>query len=271
VRALLVVVLAAALVWIVRVQDARYDLRGAVRALYEKPVDPASFERGRPLVLFIGNSLTYVNDLPTMFARLARSLGSGAGVRSYAPGGQTFEGHLKDPSVAKMIAEGDWDYVVLQEQSQRPAFGDEQVERETMAPMLRLAELVHAARPRARLAFYETWGRRDGDAENCKEIPAVCTYAGQQARLNAAYEAMARRAPGVLVPVGAAWRAVRAAHPELVLYQADGVHPASAGTYLAACVFYAALTGKSPVGADALGLPEKDARILQEAAAAASR
>jgi hypothetical protein len=162
-----------------------------------------------------------------------------------------------------------WDIVVLQEQSQRPAFGDDQVEKETIQPALALDARIKAARPAARVVFYATWGRKNGDAANCKEIPEICTYDGQQARLDAAYGEMARRAQDALVPVGKAWRAVRAAHPELELYDKDGIHPSSRGTYLAACAFYAVIYKKSPVGADKLGLGA-DAEILQKAAAEAA-
>jgi hypothetical protein len=59
---------------------------------------------------------------------------------------------------------------------------------------------------------------------------------------------------------------VRLAHPEIGLYAGDGKHPSLQGSYLAACVFYAALFRRGVVGADRLGLEASEAGILQRAA-----
>ena len=45
-----------------------------------------------------------------------------------------------------------------------------------------------------------------------------------------------------------AWKKALAADPNLVLHQPDKSHPNPKGSYLAACVFYATLFDKSPVG-----------------------
>ena len=222
-----------------------------------------------PAVLFIGNSFTSVNDLPRTLARLTRSLGGRVFADSYAPGGQTFEGHSKDPELLKKIQSRDWDFVVLQEQSQRPAFGQAQVEAQTITPALRLAGLIRAAHPAAKVVFYETWGRKDGDQPNCKELPDICTYEGMQNRLDESYRLMALRSSGLLAPVGEAWARVRASSPSLELYSGDGIHPSTRGTYLAACVFCATLLQRGVTGAAALGLDRREALLLQKAAEAA--
>ena len=50
----------------------------------------------------------------------------------------------------------------------------------------------------------------------------------------------------------------------IVLWQADGIHPTLAGTYLAACVLYARIFNASPAGiADTAGLPPDVAGMLQ--------
>jgi hypothetical protein len=220
-------------------------------------------------VLFLGNSFTYVNDLPGTFAKVASSLGDRAEVEMFAPGAYTFERLSKDESAARLIKSRKWGFVVLQEQSQRPAFSDAQVAVEVVPYALKLHESIRANSARTRTVFYETWGRKDGDASNCKDVPEVCTYAGMQRRLTAAYRDLAVRTSAVLAPVGTAWAAVRLAHPEIELYAGDGIHPSPQGTYLAACVFYARLFGKSPAGADKLGLSAAEAKVLQEAAAEA--
>lgn len=226
---------------------------------------PASAEA--PRVLFIGNSFVYVNDLPGGLVKIARSLGGDLVVDSDSTGGSTLERHARDEGTRRKLAAGGWDFVVLQEQSQRPSFPSEQVAREVVPFALELNGLVRAGDKKTRTVFYETWGRKDGDASNCAQVPEVCTYAGMQDRLSATYADLARRTSAVLAPVGTAWRKVRLAHPEIPLYDGDGIHPSPQGTYLAACVFYAVFFRKSSLGADALGLRPVHARILQKAAA----
>jgi len=70
-----------------------------------------------------------------------------------------------------------------------------------------------------------------------------------------------------VAPVGDAWLHVHADHPGMSLWQDDGSHPTALGTYLAACVFYAAIFRASPDGlAFHGGVPDADARILQNEA-----
>jgi hypothetical protein len=55
-----------------------------------------------------------------------------------------------------------------------------------------------------------------------------------------------------------------------VLWNADGYHPAPAGSYLAACVFYKAFYERSPEGnAFRAGLSDADALRLRRAVASA--
>jgi hypothetical protein len=215
-------------------------------------------------ILFLGNSFTSVNDLPKTFAAVAASLGTAVETEAITPGGRTLEAHAADPAVRARIAARTWDFVVLQEQSQRPAFSAAQVETQVVPAALSLDALIRAAG--ARTVFYETWGRRDGDQDNCRSVPDICTYEGMQRRLDETYRDLAKRTAGLLSPAGEAWLRVRMTHPEIPLYAADGIHPSPQGTYLAACTLYAAVRRTGVVGADALGLPPDQAAILQHAA-----
>ena len=250
--AVLWAVLAALLVWL------RWPARGAPEAEVEAP--------GAPHVLFVGNSYTLYNELPVAFARVARSVGVPCAVDMVAPGSFTFERHSRYPATQQKIQARAWDFVVLQEQSQRAAFDESQVAREVIPAATALDSLIHESSPRTRTVFFETWGRRDGDPDNCKPVPRVCTYAGMQARLTDTYADLGRRTGAIVAPVGSAWAIVRRSHPEVNLYVADGSHPSLQGTYLAACVFVAALFGKSPVGATALQIAPSEAAVLQQAA-----
>ena len=223
----------------------------------------------RPLrILFVGNSLTYQNDLPRMFAGLAKSRGHDVQYDVYAPGGYRLSQHATDPRLLEKVNRGGWDVVVLQEQSQMPAMPRERLEREVYPFAQTLSQRIRAGSPRARIAFYQTMARRNGDAPTFPDLPEVGTYEGMQKRINAAYAHMARDNRGVLVAVGAIWEKARKQHPALPLY-ADDVHPSFIGTYLAACVFYATLFGDSPTGAaHPPGVDDATATILQTLASA---
>ncbi|MBC7576566.1 MAG: hypothetical protein H7312_04290 [Tardiphaga sp.] len=71
----------------------------------------------------------------------------------------------------------------------------------------------------------------------------------------------------LVIPAGLAFARLRAKQPELNLYQPDKRHPTLVGTYLAACVTFTALTGRSPVGNSYLaGLDAPTAKLLQSVA-----
>lgn len=189
-------------------------------------------------VLFIGNSYTAVNNLPQLTADCALSIGF-AGfpmeIASSTPGGTTFQVHTTNTTSQSLINQGNWDYVVLQEQSQLPSFPDAQVAVECFPFAATLNEQILAADSCTETIFYMTWGRQNGDASNCASWPPVCTYEGMDSLLNLRYRQMAIDNDAILSPVGAVWKYIRTNYPEINLYAADGSHPSLEGTYAAAC------------------------------------
>lgn len=196
--------------------------------------------------LFLGNSYTYVNDLPQMIADVAVSTGDTLLFDSNAPGGYTLQGHSTNATSLAKIAAGNWDYVVLQEQSQYPSFPINRVEAEVFPYAHILDSLINAQNSCAETVFYMTWGRKNGDASNCASWPPVCTYTGMDSLLNLRYRMMAENNNAILSPVGAVWKHIRQNFPLIDLYQADESHPSVAGTYAAACSFYTTLFRKDP-------------------------
>ncbi|HYG15677.1 MAG TPA: SGNH/GDSL hydrolase family protein, partial [Bacteroidia bacterium] len=73
-------------------------------------------------VLFIGNSYTRVNDLPLITSGIAMNMGDTLVYDVSYPDGYTLEQHFTNSTTLNKIKAGGWDYVVLQEQSQRPSF-----------------------------------------------------------------------------------------------------------------------------------------------------
>ncbi|MCB9188397.1 MAG: T9SS type A sorting domain-containing protein [Flavobacteriales bacterium] len=218
-------------------------------------------------VLFLGNSYTSVNNLPSLTQNLATSLGDVLTVDSNTPGGYTFNGHSTNSTSLNKIAQGGWDYVVLQEQSQIPSFPPSQVATDSYPYSAILVDSILSANPCAVPLFYMTWGRENGDQSNCASYAPLCTYDGMQARLRESYLEMGVNNDAEVSPVGAAWKYVRDNYPTIDLYSSDGSHPSIQGSYLAACVHYASIYKKSPVGASFIStLSTADALILQTAA-----
>ncbi len=213
-------------------------------------------------ILFIGNSYTYVNDLPHVFAGLARSGGHKVETGMAAEGGWSLSDHARSSSSLDRLNSSKWDFVVLQEQSQIPA--SEPARTGTMYPAVRaLVRQIEA--DGARPILFLTWAHRDGWPEN--GLPG---YEDMQVEIDRGYLGIAQDLSLPVAPVGYAWLIAYRQESRLDLWQDDGSHPSPQGTYLAACVFYAAIFRQSPEGLSYLDrLPGETARALQTIAAGA--
>jgi hypothetical protein len=177
-------------------------------------------------VLFVGNSLTDTNDLPAVVATLARGLGTEIEYETIAPGGMSLEDHWHAGRVPAELASGKWDAVVMQ---QGPS-----------------------ALPESQLNLREWAERLAALAREHGTRPALLTVWPEGYRLNAlgdviaSYANAAKAAGAELYPAGVAWQAAWNRTPSLPLYGPDGFHPSTLGTYLAALVVTAGLTGREP-------------------------
>ena len=196
-------------------------------------------------VLFIGNSYTYFNNLPGMLTDLSTSLGDYVQPTSQVAGGATFQVHATNPATYTAINSADWDFVVLQAQSQEPSFPDSQVNSETLPFAEQMADSIRNNSICSNILMFMPWGRENGDPQ----WGPISTFDGMNSRLRNAYIRMADSIDASISPVGVAWKYVRDNYPSIQLYSPDGSHPSLEGSYLAACTFYASLFRKSPVGA----------------------
>jgi hypothetical protein len=187
-------------------------MTGQVRA---EPVAPLR-------VLFVGNSLTYTNDLPGMVA----ALGNGAvetGMIAVPNAG--LEDHWRDAAVQRELASGRWDVVVMQ---QGPSSLRES-RAELMRWSVRLADAVRGTGGRPALLM--VWPPEDRRQ-----------YLGTVIE---SYQAAARACSCELLPAGVAWREAWKRDRSVRLYGRDGFHPGVGGSYLAALVVWGLLTGSS--------------------------
>ena len=214
-------------------------------------------------VLFIGNSYTGVNALPSLVNDITISLGDILTFDSHTPGGQTLASHAANATVYDKMDDNPWDFVVLQAQSQEPSFSDAQVDANTLPFAIQLADSIYANNTCSRPLFYMTWGRENGDPQ----WQPISSFDGMNSRLRSAYMRFADSVDGSVSPVGSAWKYIRDTYPSINLYAGDGSHPSYEGSYLAACTFYASMFRKSPIGASFIGsLDPITAERLQTAA-----
>ena len=211
---------------------------------------------GKTRILFIGNSLTYVNDLPGMVV----AIGQLAGDNSLAAATIAFpdfalEDHWNEGSAGRALAQSRWEFVVMQ---QGPSSLPENQENLAtwagrFAPAIRQA----GAEP----VLYMVWP----SAARAGDFPGVLT----------AYRHAAAVVGGQFAPAGDAWLAAWAEAPATALYGGDGFHPSVLGTYLAALVIVGRLTGIDPLAVppaipigsgQTLAVPESTVRLLQRAA-----
>jgi hypothetical protein len=213
-------------------------------------------------VMFLGNSYTGVNNLPQLIHDVTTSAGDSIIFSSYNPGGYTLENHYADSNSINLIHQGNWDYIVLQEQSQLPSYEDY-----LSGGPYSLSHEFSKYNPCGRVMFYMTWGRKNGDAGNCPVWPPVCTYEGMDSMLSLHYFETAQQTKAELSPVGKVWHRIRQLYPNIDLYQADESHPSEAGSYAAACCFYAALFKEDPnqITFD-YTLPPGDAAVIRQVA-----
>lgn len=192
-------------------------------------------------ILMIGNSFTYYNDgIDNQLEGLAPSIRASSATQ----GGYRLEDHWNDDNTLQTIRQGNWGYIILQEQSQRPVYDPQQFRRFA-------TELdQEIQRNGAETIFFMTWERPDS-----------VSYGVTTENLANAYTAVAKELGATVAPAGLAFARSLAERPDLVLYSEDG-HPTIYGTYLAACVLYGTIFEQSPVGN-----PYSDANISPDVAA----
>ncbi len=218
-------------------------------------------------VLFIGNSYTYTNNMPLMLQNLTLAMGDTLIYDESDPGGYTMQQHTTNATTIAKIFSQHWDVVVIQEQSQMPAFPPSQVLTDTYPYAARLDSMVHANDSCTQTMFMMTWGHANGDPANCAGYPAICTYDGMQQRLRESYMEMGVNNHAVVAPVGMAFKIMVDSAYNPWLYIADSSHPLVPGSYLESCVLYGSIYHKRTLNCSYLsGLSATDVHLLQRVA-----
>lgn len=218
-------------------------------------------------ILFIGNSYTFYNDMPTVyFQTMAKACGYNVQVATITKGAYTLE-KFADPSdpygqmVANALAkEGVYDYVIIQEQSVRPASNP-------AAFYEGAGQLVEMIRKTgAEPVLYASWGRQTG-SEKLDELNM--TNESMTWALAAAYATIGAELQIPVCHAGIAFLDINT-NTQIDLYNADKSHPSYLGSYLVAMTLLAGIFGVDPETAPFKGpVTEEEDSALRKAAAKA--
>lgn len=180
-------------------------------------------------VLFVGNSYTYGYNLAHIVTIISQETSTLLITRKSAIGGASLKEHWdggRELETRKIIAEGDFDVVVLQDYSTLAINSPD-----TSLRYIKLfSEFIrsHGAEP----YLFNTWAR--------EKVPQF------QAEIDAMYEQAARAYGAINVPVGPAWELAMDLRPSVDLFTSDGSHPNELGCMLTASVFVRAICGELP-------------------------
>jgi len=200
-------------------------------------------------VLMIGNSLTYTNDLPGLLQQLSAGEYKPIVIDSVTSPMVSLRFHWNFTRARRTIANGHWDYVILQDFSRLPATNPER----SIKYFSLFDEEIR--RSGAKTILFENWTRK--------------AYQDDYAPLLATYGKIREQTGAKIAPIGEVWHKFRAEHPEIALLK-DDRHPTAAGTYLAACVLYDVLYLKPssalPLTLGGPDLPAGEIQMLRAAA-----
>ena len=202
-------------------------------------------------ILFIGNSATYVHDIPETLAGLATAAGFPTESVRIVKGGWKLSQHAEEGSRALAEIKKGYDIVVLQDNGNCV-----ENEEKRAASALATEALGKAARESGAKVYYyvrppygyEAFGR--SPIEQCREFDRFFT-------------AIAEREGAVCAYVNRAFE-YAIENTTIRLWGDDNAHTSDEGAYLAVCVHFATIFGKSATILNENGI--ENAKILQEIA-----
>lgn len=167
-------------------------------------------------VLFVGNSLTYTNDLPQLVKQEAKRRNVFVTTDQLAFPDYALEDHWNDGKLQKKIETGDYAFVIVQQgpSSQQDGF--------TMLSNYgkKIVDLCH--KHQVKPVFFMVWPAR----ENYRMFDGVIKN----------YTHVAQQTGAILCPVGKIWKAHIDSTGDYSWYGPDGFHPSPEGSKKAASV-----------------------------------
>ena len=197
-------------------------------------------------VLFLGNSYTYYNALPKVFAKLSSLNGKKAIVKTVARGGVRLTDHSKNESLESLIRREAFDWIVLQEQSTTPLTNQDQM-FEAIRSLHRWSKAKES-----NLLLFLFWAREYSRTLNVKlgdkrYFERFANSEEAQSTLTRVHKMIADEVKCEIAPVGNVWQQVHNQNHRLQLWESDRSHPTKVGSYITAMVFYTSIYNALPI------------------------
>lgn len=188
-------------------------------------------------VLFVGNSLTYYNEMPQLFKGIATEKGHEVAVEAYTVGGAGLATLLPSEEVARLVGDGRWDKVVLQPGTSESA-GLSLTTAATAQVISQFVETLRATSPDAKVYLYEIgYGIPPGTGNGDYNY-----YLMAQGIILDSVRNIARLVGVPFAPAGECFREHYATNHDLMLHPVyNDIHPNLAGSYLVACAIFETL------------------------------
>ncbi len=178
-------------------------------------------------VLFVGNSYTYFWNLPQTISAMATNMDIHILARKSTAGGSTLKQHWqgdKNLNTIELIESNKWDVVVLQDHSMITIEQEDDFIEYT-------SKFISLVKSQGAIPIlYMTWARESNPL--------------MQEQISKSYRSLGIKNNVKVAAVGEVWEKARQLMPGFRLYDPDGSHPSTIGTYLTALVFLKILTGK---------------------------
>lgn len=233
--------------------------------LYALPTDTTN-------IFFIGNSFTYFNGMPDLVKGLADSAHLPMNYAQHTPGGvsvgdlsQDTLAHWMNPTVFNTLRQGNWDYVVLQDNQGRFIMDYGIFPPDTVSKVIeghiKIQDSMSYYNHCSRMVLFAGWGPRGG-------YPPYATSGFELIdKIYANYSFLNDSMHEIIAPIGKAWERSVDSDATIDLWFSDSTHPSPNGSYLTACVIFSTIFKIDPTPINfSGGLDSTQARLLRHIA-----
>lgn len=226
-------------------------------------------------VLFIGNSLTYFNNMPQILQKMVNETDPNINIEQITYPGFSLDAHLENvveessednvktrkklkgelTETQKKIQERNWDIIVMQTGGVNvliPEFKNSKID-----PAIQ--EIINLSECNSKYILFNTWTPRISYPKKCCYpaviidrtakpgekfcSPLISNEKDYSSLLELGYEELAQKNNLILSDHGQLFQKMRKSNPEIKLLE-DEMHPSKNGAYLSASIFYEMITGK---------------------------
>ena len=197
-------------------------------------------------ILFVGNSITYFNDMPILFQDIANNKGKNVAVQQHTVGGTGFVNHVVDANLYTLFRNNVWDAVVLQPGSGESAGASWPVNTTIQRGQV-LLDSIRRYSPCAKVFLYQIpYGVPSPTTYN--------TYQTVQTQIKDSITKMADNLQLPFVPAGESARMHYTAQQDLLLHGSyNDIHPNLNGSYLVAATMFTAIFQEPVTGTTSYG------------------